>query len=148
MSPKYSIDNIITSYSKIIILYINIIISYTYNTFEVYLFYIFMISWFKNLIFYVRIWHPIGKIPFKDYFDNIMTSCGGSFENPFSSSTLYVYNDNVDSHVGMKFNSITNMYNFYNVYVRRINLESQSYAVGLIKKIMLQIFNMLEGKKI
>ena len=49
-----------------------------------------------------------------------MIACGSSLENPPSPIAAYLNNDNVNLYVGMEFNSITDVCNFYNAYVRRV----------------------------
>ena len=52
-----------------------------------------------------------------------MTACGDSLEKSPALITPYLDNDNVDLYVGMEFNSVTNIYNFYNAYVRRVDFR-------------------------
>ena len=47
----------------------------------------------------------------------------GCLENPPSSDTPYVDNDNINLHIGMEFGSSIDMYNFYNGNVKRVYFE-------------------------
>ena len=77
----------------------------------------------KLCIFYLnRIFYTCSiEIHISDQLDE--ASCDGCLENLPSSSAPHINIDNIDSHIEMESNSITNMYNFYNAYVRRTSFE-------------------------